>query len=188
MKKLIAALLSVFVLGAQEGSTVNITDGPKNQGYQKAMFYSGANLEYVCSARSNSRQTTGSISAATNANPVELTSTSHQFYTYSKPTITISGGTGAWAAINGRWTITVTGANTFTIGVDSTAFGALAGTIVFTTLAPRLDRGIWAIQKFTYDGSSNLTGAFWAGDPAAASGASSAETKACSARTTLSYQ
>jgi hypothetical protein len=66
------------------------------------------------------------ITAATNANPVELTLTSHGLT--NGETITISGATGAWAPINGTFTATVTGVNTFTIAVDSTAFGALTGT------------------------------------------------------------
>lgn len=70
-----------------------------------------------------------SISAASNASPVSLTSVAHGLITGDQ--VTISGGTGAWAAINGTFTVTVTSADTFTVPVDSTAFGALAGTIVF---------------------------------------------------------
>jgi hypothetical protein len=69
------------------------------------------------------------ITAASNANPVSLTSNSHGLSTGDG--ITISGGTGNWTAINGSWTVTVTGVNTFTIPVDSTAFGALTGTPVY---------------------------------------------------------
>jgi hypothetical protein len=69
------------------------------------------------------------ITAASNTNPVSLTSNAHGLSTGDG--ITISGGTGNWTAINGSWTITVTGANTFTIPVDSTAFGALTGTPVY---------------------------------------------------------
>lgn len=79
---------------------------------------------------------TVSISAATNANPVVLTTSSaipHYFTTGQQ--VTISGGTGAWAAINGTWTVMVISATTFSIPVNSTALGALAGTIVATSLA-----------------------------------------------------
>lgn len=69
------------------------------------------------------------ISAATNAAVVELTSTAHGLSTGDG--ITISGATGNWTAINGSWTITVTGVNTFTIPVNSTTFGALTGTPVY---------------------------------------------------------
>jgi hypothetical protein len=76
-----------------------------------------------------SGQAAVSVTAATNANPAALTSTAHGLTTGQK--VTISGATGSWVPINGTWAVTVTGANTFTIPVDSTAFGALAGTVVF---------------------------------------------------------
>lgn len=65
------------------------------------------------------------FSAASNANPVSLTLVNHGLITGTS--ITISGGTGAWAAINGTFTPTVTSADTFTIPVNSTGLGALAG-------------------------------------------------------------
>lgn len=71
------------------------------------------------------------LTSATNANPVVFTTTvPHHFVTGT--VITISGGTGAWAGVNGVFTVTVTGASTFSIPVDSTGFGAVAGTIKFT--------------------------------------------------------
>lgn len=72
------------------------------------------------------------ITVASNANPVSLTSAAHGLATGQ--VVTITGATGAWAAINGTFTVTVTGVNTFTIPVDSTAFGVLAGAPIF---------GIW---------------------------------------------
>lgn len=72
---------------------------------------------------------TVAISAATNAAAAELTSTAHGLSTGDG--ITISGATGNWTPINGSWTITVTGVNTFTIPVNSTTFGALTGTPVY---------------------------------------------------------
>lgn len=65
------------------------------------------------------------ITAATNANPAVLTQAGHQFVTGDQ--ITISGATGNWKAINGVFPVTVTGANTYSIPVNSTTFGALAG-------------------------------------------------------------
>lgn len=77
---------------------------------------------------------TVSIFSATNANPVVLTTFSSipHFFTTGQQ-ITITGGTGAWAAINGTWPVIVISATTFSIPVNSTAFGALAGTIVATS-------------------------------------------------------
>lgn len=69
------------------------------------------------------------ITAATNANPVEFTTTSAHSYSTGK-VLTLSGFTGSWVSANGTFTITVTAANKFTIPVNSTGFGALAGSPV----------------------------------------------------------
>lgn len=69
------------------------------------------------------------ITAATNANPTVLTHTAHGLTTGQS--VTITGATGAWAAINGTWLIERVDANSFQIDVDSTAFGALAGSPVY---------------------------------------------------------
>lgn len=73
--------------------------------------------------------TTAAITAATNANPVVLTSASHGLATGQS--VMISGGTGNWTAINGTFTVTVIDADTFSIPANSTALGALAGSPVF---------------------------------------------------------
>lgn len=123
--------------------------------------YDGSdNLLYMCKARAiQPRAAVMSVSAASNASPVSLTSAGHGFSTQFLPLVTISGGTGNWAAINGTWTATITGANTLTIPVDSTAFGALAGTIVLTTYAPLTTQSVWSVMKFVYSGT-NMTGSF----------------------------
>ncbi len=49
----------------------------------------------------------------------------------------ISGGTGAWAAANGNWRMTPTGANSGTLPFDSTSWGAApSGTIMTGLFAP----------------------------------------------------
>lgn len=80
------------------------------------------------STGSNFGITASTITAATNAATVELTSTAHGLQTGN--TITISGATGNWTPINGSFTATRTGADTFTIPVNSTTFGALTGSPV----------------------------------------------------------
>jgi len=67
-----------------------------------------------------------SITAGTNANPVSLTATAHG--RSGTVTVSLNGFTGSWAALNGEWTATVTGSNTFTVPVNSTGFGAMTGT------------------------------------------------------------
>jgi hypothetical protein len=68
------------------------------------------------------------VSAATNANPCVLTTSSAHGLTTGW-VIYISGATGSWVSINGAQTVTVLSPTTFSIPVDSTGFGALTGTV-----------------------------------------------------------
>lgn len=166
MRLVTVALFTSALVFGQSGAPVNQTDGPPPVATQKLLFYSGANLERICTAFSiqpASEETSISISAASNANPVSFTSTAHGMSTDTRPQVIVSGGTGSWAAVNGTFTATPTGANTWTIPVDSTAFGAVTGTLVFTTRAPRTGRNVWAVQFFVYDVSNNQVSATWKG-------------------------
>ena len=160
-------LLLVAAMTAFAQTEVRDSERNTDVGYQYILIYTGNNLTTYCKALS--LQPTSqpiSISAASNANPVSLTSTAHGFNSSALPLVTISGGTGNWTAINGTFTATITGANTFTIPVNSTAFGALAGTITFTTRAPRTNQSVWSVMQLAYDGSNNLTWKGWyAGSP-----------------------
>ena len=74
---------------------------------------------------------TRTISAVTNANPVEMTcSAVHDLTTGD--IIQITGFTVGWTACNGTFAVTVTSTTKFTIAVNSTAFGAISGSPVFT--------------------------------------------------------
>lgn len=166
MKTLAITLLLAAIAAAQSGTPVRPTDDPSPNAIQKVLVVSGTNTVAVCSSPSTLSSRSGrivSISAASNANPVSLTSTSHGFDSNSLPTITISGGTGNWTAVNGTWVATITSANAFTIPVDSTSLGALTGTLVFTTTAPRKTVAEWSVQKIAYDGSNNPIWIGWLG-------------------------
>lgn len=108
--------------GAALSASLSVTRAP-----QISLYNSGAGTYTNFPLGMN--LSTITISAATNANPVVFTANAHGLSTGDG--ITISGGTGNWAAVNGSWTITVTGANTFSIPVDSTTFGAITGTLVY---------------------------------------------------------
>jgi hypothetical protein len=69
--------------------------------------------------------------AASSGSVTNITKTGHGFNSSASPYVYISGGTGSWAGINGRWPITYIGANSFSIPVNSSGFGALSGTIVY---------------------------------------------------------
>lgn len=199
--KTVALFVSICVsLLAQEGQQVNETIGPPLVGYQKLPYTSGGNLIYLCVAKSNQgRISTITVSGASNANPVSFTATAHGMGDYANlgatvtPIVKITGGTGNWTAINGTWTATPTSANAFTIPVDSSAFGALTGTLVVTTLSPIHTNPVWSIFKMTYDGSNNWTGQGWAQRPGGAgatslNGGSTGTSFRCSERATLAYQ
>lgn len=153
----LALLAFVAVCGWAQGPDVAISPFPANNPAQIIYNYdANGNLTSQCWAKSGQPGNTGSvsISAASNANPVSLTSTAHGFNTNSRPKITISGATVNWTPINGTFTATITGANTFTIPVDSTTFGALTGTVVFVTNAPRTNQPIWAVRQTVYNASN----------------------------------
>lgn len=174
-----AALCLILLAAAcfaqsSEGSPVNQTIGAPPKPFQVIYDYAGGNtLTYIGYALSDQISTvTITVSAATNANPVSFTATAHGFDYQAKatilPTVCISGATGNWTPINGCWTATPTDANDFTIPVNSTAFGALTGTLVVTTRAPLTSSPIWAINKLVYDGSNRLIWSGWATNPGGA--------------------
>src|ERR1035437_6816920 len=69
------------------------------------------------------------ITSATNASPVKFTVSGALPFSNSAE-IYIAGGTGSWAGVNttsSQYVVTVTGAQTFTIPVDSTEFGSFSG-------------------------------------------------------------
>ena len=174
----------VPVASAQEGSTVNLYQGPPKDPTQTLLFYSGSNLQYVCVAPSRGSKYQLSVTAATVANPTVLTITGHNWSLTPPitPLVSISGGTGDWTVLNGTFIATPVDANTFTIktatagaAVNCGSCSALTGTIVLTATAPRLNQPIWSIKQFFYDGSNNLIGSAWVNG---ASGLS----QACSSR------
>jgi hypothetical protein len=158
--------LIAAAVGALAQQTVKI-DPTIPAGYEQVITYSGSNVVATCLAQSTLAKRTQrviSISAATNANPVVFTSTGHGFPLSARPLVTISGGTGNWTAINGPFTATIVDANTFSILVNSTSLGALAGTITFTTTAPRITIAEWQVQVIAYSGSNPIWTGWMGGD------------------------
>lgn len=188
-------LLVVVCLHALAQTPVSISSLPSEPAMQTITFVSGTTT-YICYARSNQANTVISavaVSSVSNANPGVVTATAHGFDTRSTPTVRITGATGGWTGLNGVWTATITGANTFTVPVDTSGFGAFAGQVIaIATLAPRLNLNVWAIRKIEDDGAGNLW-IGWAGRTAGAAATNLTAAgygfdKACSSRTTYSYQ
>jgi uncharacterized protein (TIGR02217 family) len=69
---------------------------------------------------------TGSVTDATSASPIEITSAGHGLV--SGDTVYLSTFTGDWSALNGaRYEITKTGNDTFTVAVNGSGFTAYSG-------------------------------------------------------------
>ncbi len=198
MKRILLALIVAVSAWAQQST------GP----LETINYYSSNNLIYSCTALavqprslpgfSGSTTNAGiiTVSAASNASPVSFTATAHGLDYQSGatvlPVVTISGGTGAWAGVNGQFVATPTSANAFTIPVDSTAFGALSGTLVVTTTAPKTTEAVWLVKGFVY-ATANLifSGTGFAPGGAGAKGGngpSNSMNQICANRTSLAYQ
>lgn len=161
-------LFAAIPLFAQQGQLVRLVDDPPPDAVQRVAVVNGSNqTTAVCSARSvvtsgTRAATSVAISAVSKAAAAVATSVGHGFDTNSRPKVTISGATGTgWTGINGTFTATIIDADTFSIAVDSTGFGTLAGTVIFTTTAPRKTMAEWAIEQFAYDGSGNFVWRGW---------------------------
>jgi hypothetical protein len=145
---------------------VSLSQGPPTAAFTNLNAYDGSNnLEYTGVARSfQPNPVTLTVVSVSKANPAVVTVTGHGLA--SDNTVDISGTTGDWTAIDGSQKITVTGTDTFTIAVNTSAYsGTYAGTM--TTNSPQTGAAVWAIQKFYYDASNNLTRSAWAnGSPA----------------------
>ncbi len=159
----------LFFLMAVAGfaqSEVRISPKPSDTPYTTILGgYSGSNATYICVANSQ-QPTSGSISiaSATAASPIVFTVTAgHGFAlnTLNLPTVTISGGTGNWAAVNGTWTATPILSTTFSVAINGAAFGAVTGSLVYTTRAPLLTSRIWSVRALSYDAGGNLAFAGW---------------------------
>lgn len=168
MRSLALLFLSFALYGQQ---VVNQVDGPPAAGstgsLQVVNVINGSNYTIgICwspSVLTTRANTFISISAISKANPAVITSTGHGIHASTRPLITISGATGTgWATgINGANVATVIDANTFSVPVDSSGFGTLAGTVVFVTTGPRTTIAEWSARKYLYDGSNNLINRSW---------------------------
>lgn len=111
---------------AQRGTVLAFTYTGPGGGTLQTVGFGILEIDHV-TLQSLSSATPLSVSAATNASPVVLTATAHGLA--SGDTVTLRGATGGWVTLNRTYAVTVTGANTFSVPLDSSAFGALAGTV-----------------------------------------------------------
>jgi len=160
------------------GPITSVSLGPADPYTQVQDYAGGTNVVYIGLARSTQRtNTTLAVTSLSAAAAAVITSVAHGLN--SDNVVTISGATGDWAALNGAHIITVTGVDTFTIAVNTSAYsGTFAGSV--TTYAPRTSAAIWAIQKLYYSGD-NVIRMAWAAW-------TSAENQIWDNRASLSFQ
>jgi hypothetical protein len=127
---------------------------------------SSYNTRFVGYATSQGDRGLLTVSAATNAAAAVFAVTGHLLGTSGTITLCdVKGGTGNWAAVNGVQTIALLDANTFSVPVDSTGFGAMTGAItvsvrpLFSTNAAPIN-GLnmstavgWKFENFILDGT-----------------------------------
>ena len=168
-KRGVMVFILTCALQAQEGSTVNNTEGPPYAGWTMLMFYlSGtSNVEYVCQAKGVQPSYSFSVSGGTLTSIVDAVNTAtvttaaaHGLL--ADNTVTISGATGD-ADLNGSYSIiTVPTATTFTVttvNVTDTTYNN--SSLAIATTAPRSTAAVWSIQKMVYSGD-NLIRKQWA--------------------------
>ncbi len=169
MNKLVILILACSSVWAQsDGQPVQLSPYPFVRPATTIEFYDGSNrLEYLCQAYAAQSPFDITISAATNATTGFFTSAGHGMYVANwpyKPKVKIRGGTGNWTAINGDWILIPTSTSQFTLisltgtPFNTSALGALTGTVLVSVMTPRTNANHWFVRKFSYDGSSNNIG------------------------------
>lgn len=114
----------------------------------------GGNAVYVGEAKTIQPTFTLPVTAVSKAGDAVLTAIAHGLAIDAR--VTIAGGVGSWAALNGDQIVkAIVDADNFSIEPDSSGYsGTFAGTV--TTTAARTSAGCWRITKNYYDGGGNL--------------------------------
>jgi len=171
--------LGVSVFAQQIGTPVLVSDAPGYDGHTKYAYVSGQST-YICFARPAQTVATVTYTSISNAASAVVTvSGGHGFHLDSTPLVTLSGGTGSWAIFNGEYKATILSSTTFSIPANTTSAGAISGTVVLKTRAPRTNQNIWMVLKITNSASDDFQSSIWA---------TNGYGNACDNRATLSYQ
>lgn len=160
------------------GSPVTQSIEPPREAWTDVQdFAGGSSAVYVGKAKGLQPSYTYTVTSVSTASSAVVTITAHGLQ--DDNAVVIAGATGDWAACNGTQKITRTGADTFTIAVNSSAFsGTFNGTV--TTTAPRTSAAVWSIQKLYYSSSNMVRVSYASG--------TSAPDKVWDNRASLMYQ
>jgi hypothetical protein len=138
-----------FLLGVQVGGLVAVNKGTiDNCTTRMSIYGSGSGGQFGGLVAKNEQWSTKTITAITQANPGKVTSTAHALS--NGQVIFINGVAGMTQVNNSSFTVTVVNANEFTIGVNTTGYGAYtSGGDIFT--------GAGTVQNCTFDSSVVLS-------------------------------
>lgn len=191
---LLLALALPSAFGQNSDPAVSISGGPPSRGWTAIYNYAtitGADyVEYICLAPANQPSLSLSITQIVDSSNTATVTASAAHGLSVGNRVVIAGVTGD-TDLNGTYTIlTVGSSTTFTFtsaNVTDTTYNNTG--ITLTSSAPRTNRDIWAIKRFTYGGTggTSLLAVQWA----VKSGkviSSTGQENACDSRTTLSYQ
>lgn len=178
------------------GSVTRVSEAPDDLGYQVLPKADSATVTYYCwgPSRRQGSALSLTVTTTTNANPGAMTITSHGFNQYATPIVLISGATGNWTPINGLHILTYVDANTMSIDVDTSSFGAWGSqSIAMTTYAVRETDTLWAIKKIVTSGGATVfsgwaSGAANANETSRLPGGRPEMGLACASRASYGYQ
>jgi hypothetical protein len=114
------------------GTTIqnNFFDKIRRGVYGRVYFNGVMIMNNTWSSSSGSNLTTA-VTSCTNANPTVCTVTGHGLSLGTVYSATFSGATGSWTPVNGSHALTPIDANTFSMPINATSFGALTGSVIF---------------------------------------------------------
>ncbi len=171
--------VSAFGQMSANGSPVIVSDAPPRDFYTRVFYVSSGDI-YTCVTSSiQTVQYTMTLTSTVGGATTSLVfSAGHGIHPDASPKFTITGGTGTWVAANATWKATYVNSTTFTIALDSSGLGAVAGTLVVKSSAPRLTQPVWAVSRYHPSGA----------DPSSTLWSSDGWNSVCSNYATLSYQ
>jgi len=194
----IVAILLICVLApfvaAQDGSVVNLSEGPPVVPWSKVYSYDGSsNLEYACYTRpfnlpSRSWTVAGSTltSIAVSSNTATATFASASGLQPGNA-IEVAGET-VDTDLNGVYVLLTASGTTATFTTASVSNGTYnAATLSLASTAPRTIDEIWTVQRNTYN-SGNITSSRWASGKISSGAIVRSDRFACTDAATLIYE
>lgn len=159
-------VIGLLLFATSAWGQFNQCGGTNREACVALTFYTGSNLTAQCfapqSSPSNANRWSVALSnltnivVATNVGTINFPATA-QYWVGMQ--ITVSGS--ATTALNKTYRVTAVSGTTATITTSGVG-DATYTDMTISTNNPVLNQAVWAIQIFTYDGSNNFTGSYWA--------------------------